>query len=270
MVIPTLNEEKFLPRLLASLASQTVKNFDVTVVDGASVDRTVMLAKTFRRKIAGLTVVSSAKAGVSLQRNYGARVGKGEWLVFVDADSELLPNFFERIGAYIDRAKPKFFTTWFKADGEDPTEAIAGFLGNIGVEAAILIDRPWAPGPLTIVRRDVFESVGGYDEAASFAEDHDLSMVIHERGVPFQVLREILYVYSMRRYRREGTLRVLERNLKSALQVVKTKRGPKVMPGFVSGGLHYKENEIHPGRKKRHISTLERSIRKIIREFIPV
>jgi len=270
VVIPTLNEEKFLSQLLTSLATQTVQDFDVTVVDGASVDRTVPVATTFKGKVKGLTVISLKEAGVSRQRNLGARVGKGEWLVFVDADSVLLPNFVERIGNYIDTQKPKFFTTWFKGDGDNPAEAIVGFLGNIGVEAAILIDRPWAPGPLTVVARDVFESIGGYDEQASFGEDHDLSMMIYEHGVPFQVLREILYIYSMRRYRREGAVKVLERNLSSALGVIATRRGPKTMPGFTSGGLLYKGKEIRPPKKKTLSKVLEQSVKKIIREFITV
>lgn len=268
VVIPTLNEEKFVPKLLTSLTKQTVKDFDVTLVDGASVDGTVSASQKFVRMIPGMKILVIDEPGVSRQRNVGARTGKGDWLVFVDADSVLLPNFFERISRYIDQKKPKFFTTWFKADSDDPTDAIAGFLGNISVEAAILIERPWAPGPLTVVRRDIFESVGGYDERATFAEDHDLSMEIYEKGVPFQVLREILYIYSMRRFRREGTLRVLERNLLSALRVIRTRRGPKSMPGFVAGGLLYKKKDIKSHKQKNAVGDLEKSIRKFVGEFI--
>lgn len=268
VVIPTLNEEKFIPTLLSSLVGQTVRNFDVTVVDGASVDGTVAAARRFMKILPRLKILTVDTPGVSRQRNLGARAGKGEWLVFVDADSALLPHFFERISWYIDQKKPKFFTTWFKADSDEPAEAIAGFLGNIGVEAAILIERPWAPGPLTVVRRDVFERVGGYDEGATFAEDHDLAMEIYEKGVPFQVFREILYIYSMRRFRREGTLRVLERNLLSALRVIRKRRGPKHMPGFVAGGLLYKEKHIKSPKKTSGLADLENSVRKFISEFI--
>lgn len=267
VIIPTLNEEKFLPKLLQSLTEQTVGNFDVVVVDGKSTDDTLVVAHGFKNKIADLTVVASDKPGVSRQRNLGASIGKADWLVFVDADSVLLPNFFERISVYIDRKHSRFFTTWSKADSEDPTEAIIGFLGNIFVEGSVLIDRPWAPGPLTVVRRDVFDMVGGYDENATFAEDHDLSMMIFERGIAFEIFREILYIYSYRRWRKEGNFKVFERNMKSTLMVIRTKRGPKHMPGFVPGGAIYAEK-----KKKKKIRLLpkefDRSLRRFIQEFV--
>src|SRR3989344_9089841 len=173
VVIPTLNEEWFLPKLLTSLARQTVKNFEVVVVDGNSVDGTVAAANRFKSKLPKLTVVVCTRAGVSMQRNLGAATGKADWLVFVDADSVLLSNFIERIGRFIDRRHPRFFTTWLKADRDDPVDAIAGFLLNIGIEGSIMAEHPWAPGPLTVVRRDTFDKVGGYNEKVTYGEDHE-------------------------------------------------------------------------------------------------
>lgn len=265
VIIPTLNEEKFVPKLLASLTRQTVHNFDIVVVDASPNNRTVTAARRFTTKLP-LQIVKSEKTGVSLQRNLGAHIGKADWLVFVDADSVLLSNFIERIGIYIDRKHAKFFTTWLKADGDKPDDAIAGFLMNTVIEGAILIEHPWAPGPLTVVRRDIFERVGGYDENASYGEDHDFSMMIHDLGIPFQILREILYIYSFRRFRKEGSLIVFTRNLKSLLKVIATRRGPKHMPGFIGGG------SIYESKKKKNTTQLftkfERSAKKFIEEFI--
>ena len=247
VVIPTLNEEKFLPKLLTSLIRQTVKDFEVIVVDGSSADRTVAVARRFMKRLPMLQVIVSDISGVSRQRNMGAKIAKGTWLVFVDADSVLLPNFFDRITRYIGRKKPKFFTTWFRADVDDPAHAIAGFLGNMSVEGALIIGRPWAPGPLTVVYRSVFDQSGGYDEDASFSEDHDFSMKIVRRGVAFQILREVLYKYSFRRFRKEGPVRALKRYARSTLAAAITKRVPKHMPGFVAGGSIY---ETHSKKKK--------------------
>lgn len=266
VIIPTLNEEKFLPKLLASLTRQTVKNFEVIIVDGNSTDRTVAVAKRFAKKLP-ITQLISEKTGVSRQRNMGAMAAKTDWLVFVDADSILLANFMERIGRFIDRKRAKFFTTWLKADSDDPADAIAGFLMNMSIEGAILIERPWAPGPLTVIRRDVFKTIGGYDENASYGEDHELSVIGLEKGIPFEILREILYIYSFRRFRKEGSIKVMERNMKSALKVITTKRGPKYIPGFVGGGSIYKD-----GVKRKSNSVVmrkfEQSARKLIEDFL--
>lgn len=268
VIIPTLNEEKFLPNLLESLTRQRTKNFEVIVVDGFSHDATVAQAERFARRIRHLTIIPCSAAGVSMQRNLGAKAASADWLVFVDADSVLLPIFFDRVSEYIREKHPKFFTTWLKADGDDPRDAILGFTLNMSVEGAILIDRPWAPGPLTVIRKDIFDSVGGYDEDTSFGEDHDLSMTLHKRGIPFEVFREILYVYSLRRFRKEGSRKVIERNLKAAFQVLLTKQGPKHMPDFIGGGAMYRQK----GKKSSPNTLLSRrltdSMKKIFQELI--
>ncbi len=240
VIIPTLNEEKFLPRLLMSLKEQSVKNFEVIVADGESTDRTVAVVKQFINKLP-LSVYIGRKPGVSHQRNLGAEKAIAPWLIFVDADGVLLPNFFERISLYIKTTSPKFFTTWFVSDEKGIFGSIVGFLGNMSVEANLAVRRPWAPGPMTIVRKDEFTIIGGYDEKATFGEDHDFSMMAKEKGIVFSILRESLYVYSMRRFREEGYLRSFFRYCKSFVLVLFTKRGPKNMPGFVSGGGRYEK-----------------------------
>ena len=155
VIIPTLNEEKFLPKLLTSLTRQTVKNFEVIVVDGQSKDRTIASANAFLSKLP-LTVVPCDTTGVSRQRNTGAQLAKTDWFIFIDADSVLLSNFMERVGRYIDRKHKKFFTTWLKADSDDPGDAIAGFLMNMSIEGAVLIERPWAAGTIDRYSQECF------------------------------------------------------------------------------------------------------------------
>lgn len=264
VIIPTLNEEKFVSNLLTSLTQQTVKNFEVIVVDGHSRDRTVPVVKRFSGRLP--LVVAAGEKGVSRQRNMGARYAHTDWLVFVDADSILFPQFIERIGEFTDKTHTRFFTTWLKSDGDEPGDAIAGFLMNMGIEGGILIDRPWAPGPLTIVRRDVFELVGGYNENVTYGEDHELGVSIFRRGVHFDVLREILYVHSFRRYRKEGTFKVVMRGVKSTLNIIFRYKGLAYMPGFIGGGSIYDKPSLRE-KRKLFFRRLEKRIGTFIREL---
>jgi len=266
IIIPTLNEEKFLPKLLTSLTCQTQKNFDVIVVDGASVDKTVAVAKTFQKKLP-LTIVECKKAGVSRQRNIGAKKSQAKWLVFVDADSILLPRFIERVSEFIKNDHPRFFTTALKPDRLDTSHKMAAGLFNRTIQAAIVIGRPWAPGPLTVVARDAFNRVGGYNEQVVYGEDHELGAVMHKRGIPFCMLRQPLYIYSFRRFRKEGTLKTAHRTIASTLNILVNRRGLRKAPGLVSGGLMYNEKSK---RKKNFSKDVERRIRRLIAEFVAV
>ena len=88
IVIPTLNEENYLPRLLNCLKKQKFKDYEIIVADADSKDKTREIAKSF-----GCRVV---KGGLpSAGKNAGARISKGNLILFLDADVLLPDNFFE-------------------------------------------------------------------------------------------------------------------------------------------------------------------------------
>ena len=83
VVIPALNEEKFLPTCLKSLEKQEFKKpFEIIVVDNGSEDKTVTVAKSF-----GVRIISEPHRGLPLARQRGLEAAKGEIVAFVDADS---------------------------------------------------------------------------------------------------------------------------------------------------------------------------------------
>ncbi len=267
VIIPTLNEELFLPKLLSSLSEQTGKSFEVIVVDGSSKDKTVELAKQFTHKLPKLDIIVSQKASLPLQRNLGSREAQGEWLVFIDADSILLPNFFERIGRFITEDSATFFTTWSRPDSEENADALLTLLQNLMVEGALFLNRPLSPGPLTIIRRDLFEKIGGYDEGRRFHEDMDLSLRASSLGIPFRILRETLYLVSLRRPRKQGVGRVIQQYLLAALPVLFLRKTFKDLPGgYIMGGQLY-------DKKKRPIKRsvfkkYEIKLKQLVREFL--
>jgi glycosyltransferase involved in cell wall biosynthesis len=239
IVIPALNEEKFLPNLLLSLTRQTNMDFEVVVVDGSSKDATREVAQSFSSKLPKLKVIVSEKAGISLQRNIGEKAAGGEWLIFIDADSTVLPYFIERIDWFINDQKPMFFTTWLRPDSELPFDALFTLVVNSVVEGSVVVHRSLAPGPLTIVRRDVFELVDGYDETVTFGEDYDITQRIGAHGIALQILRETLYVMSLRRIRRDGKLPFLLFYTKVSLSILLRNKSLDHVPSYIMGGHPY-------------------------------
>jgi len=261
VVIPTLNEEKFLPKLLSSLAVQTDRNFEVIVVDGSSKDKTVAVAKTYAKKLPKLTVLVSKKASLPLQRNLGAKEARGEWLIFVDADSIFLPYFIDRCTAFIETSHPELFTTWFRPDNEEPKDSVYTLFTNIFIESTLIFKRPMAPGPLTIVTRTAYDLVGGYDEEHAFHEDVDFGQRLFKAGISLEILHETLCVWSLRRFRKEGTLKVLNQYVVGLLPMVFMNKSFKTMPGYIMGGHLYTKK-----RRSRVTKTLK-SYEKVVKRF---
>lgn len=249
IIIPTLNEEQFLPNLLDSLVSQSKDVFEVLVVDGKSKDKTVDIAKSFKKTLPDIHVVVAEKASLPYQRNLGAKKAKGDWYVFIDADSVLLPYFIERCEQFIEQYKPEVFTTWFRSDSELANDALTTVMFLMMLEGSMLLKRPnIAPGPLTVIKKEVFLNVGGYDEAHAFHEDLDLGLRLLKKNVRGAFLRETLYKISLRRFRNEGTLKVLQKHGRSVLSILLLGRAMKEHRGYIMGGHLYKE-----GKKKESL-----------------
>ena len=239
IIIPALNEEKYLPRLLHGLAEQTRRDFGVVVVDGSSQDQTVALARSFGDRLAGLRVIVSPRKGVPLQRNLGARASRGEWLVFLDADATVQPYFIERFERFMAERQPQFFTAWSGPDGDAAGEAVFTLLVNAYVEGSVMAGRPLAPGALMVMQRDLFDQAGGFDETLTFGEDYDLTQRLTALGARLQILRETVHAYSLRRMRKEGKPRFIWFYAKATLVTLLTRRALRAAPGYVLGGQFF-------------------------------
>lgn len=90
IIIPTLNEEDYLPRLLKSIEKQDFDNYEIIVADADSEDRTREIAREF-----GAKVVEGGFQSVG--RNRGVEVAQGNFLLFLDADLRLPSGFLEKV-----------------------------------------------------------------------------------------------------------------------------------------------------------------------------
>ena len=98
VIIPALNEERYLARCLGALVRQCNKGQDeIVVVDGGSTDRTVEIAEEYADKV----LIEPARP-VGAARNLGARQAKGEFLAFIDADTVACDEWVREIACTLD------------------------------------------------------------------------------------------------------------------------------------------------------------------------
>jgi glycosyltransferase involved in cell wall biosynthesis len=202
VIIPTLNEEKFLPVLLESLQKQTFKDFEVIVADAGSSDKTAEIARSY-----GANVVPGGMPGPG--RNRGAEVATGEYLFFFDADVWVPENFLENAYKEMEEKFIDLATCEFKPQSDLQLDRIIYALGNLTVK----LNQSWNPraaGFCIFITRRLFKRINGFDESVKIAEDHDLV----GRATKFRPLYFLTSTYltvSIRRLEKEGRFALLEK-----------------------------------------------------------
>lgn len=248
VVIPTLNEQKFLPHLLKSLVSQTFRNFETIVVDANSSDKTRLVFEKFQKKIPQAVFINVDKQNVAYQRNYGAKKSKGSYLVFLDADVEMAPTYLEELHLAVMKKKFLLATTWIAPDSDRSIDQAMIVFANLAMDLAKSINKPFSGGYNTIVRKDIFEKLKGFKENLPISEDHDFTIRAYKKGIDLCILREPRITMSLRRLRSEGTLKTLRKYAITSTHLIL--KGPitKELFDYPMGG------HVHKIRKKKKIS----------------
>lgn len=176
-IIPALNEERYLERCLASLKNQkTCDHFEIIVVDGGSSDATVKIAKRYADK-----VVVSQERSPSIQRNLGAKMAKGRFLAFIDADTVATKSWLKGIVKAL-RDQNLACVTGPLFPLEKIKRPYLYSLTNILQKILVRINYPLFWGASCGFRADAFWKIEGFDERLLTSEDHDISLRIRRIG----------------------------------------------------------------------------------------
>ena len=96
IIVPCYNVEKYLEQCVESLVNQTVDNYEVLLIDDGSTDQTPELCDQFEKKYKDkIKAYHKKNGGLCDARNYGIKKAKGKYLMFVDSDDWVKPNFVE-------------------------------------------------------------------------------------------------------------------------------------------------------------------------------
>lgn len=209
IIIPTLNEEKYLPTILQALAGQTYQNFEVFVVDGSSVDDTYGVFKKYKKVLPKAMFLVSEIRNVSFQRNLGAAKSKGTYLIFFDADVAVKEIFLEEIYSLAIKKNFALGTTWICSDGEKFVNSIYVCLANIVWEIARNVNYPLLSGYNMIVKKTIFQKLSGFSNKITIGEDLDFAARALQKGIKLQIYRFPKLTASLRRYEKDGMFNLL-------------------------------------------------------------
>jgi glycosyltransferase involved in cell wall biosynthesis len=198
VIIPAHNEEKYLAATLEALEKQDYGRFEVVVVANGCTDRTAEVA---RGRCQRLIVLSQKSLGVA--RNLGARMAKGQILVFLDADTLLNASALETIAREFtseyaagtvkgapDTGRFHYKLVYFLKNFEHRTQLHHGSSGVI------------------VCWRENFIRTGGFDERLEVRENSELIWRLRRFG-KYKYIGSAVATTSMRRYDQQGWGRIV-------------------------------------------------------------
>lgn len=255
IIIPTLNEEKYLPLLLSDLENQTFTDFEVIHIDGNSEDKTVSKAKKWSKKLQ-LKTEQTKTRNVAFQRNTGGQKAKGPWLIFMDADNRLPNYFLQGIRYKLDKnPKTDIFTTWIEVENKTRKYQTIETAINFNQEISKTIGKEIGFGAMIGVKKEIFNDIK-FDEKQKVAEDAIFIQNVIKNGYHFNLFRDPTYFYSMRRLEKEGTFKMVIMTSQLAIRHIQGKKFSEKNYGYkMEGGEYYEKITTSPLRNI--LSTIE-------------
>ena len=211
-VVPAFDEEPSLRGTLSSIRSlDTALAYEVLVVDGGSSDDTPAIAREY-----DATLLEQRGSGIAAARNLGAAHADGEWLAFVDADTELRANYLTAMVGFLESEGLAAASSYCRIIGPRRAKVVELTINHV----LSRLERPILPGFNCVVHRDAFETVGGFPNVPN--EDTAFSRELG-RTLPTGYCRQVLVETSGRRIAELGLTGTLVHYLERDVDRIRAK-----------------------------------------------
>ncbi len=212
VIIPYFNAGAFIEKALTSIRKQYYDHIEIVLIDDGSTDGIADRIKEWGENIIFLR---QDNKGPAAARNLGIKHAKGDFIAFLDAD-DLWPE--DKIKMQLER---------FQMDAT--ADIITGRIQYSKLEGAEDVDLALAEDNTLInvhlgaalIRRQVFEDVGLFDETLRFSEDHDWFLRAREAGMKIIVMNKVTLIYQLhagnmtreKPFHEFGMLKILKRSI---------------------------------------------------------
>lgn len=173
VIIPTYNRKHTLSRAISSVFSQTLKPFEIIIVDDGSTDGTKeWLSKIYPK----IQTINQSNSGVSMARNVGIKIAKGDWIALLDSDDEWLTKKLEKQVTSLKENPDLLFChtneIWIRNGVRiNQSKKHQKYGGHI-FEKCLDICRISPSSAL--FKKSILDDLGGFDEKLPVCEDYDL------------------------------------------------------------------------------------------------
>jgi glycosyltransferase involved in cell wall biosynthesis len=209
IIIPALNEQRYIPALLESISTQGFTDkLQVIVVDGQSKDATRHQVEQFKNRLNDLLFVST-RADVGHQRNVGASKAKYRYLLFLDADVVLPAHCLQKLSKKIG-GRENFTSAILHLS---PNMSVGDYLALIAVYFLFFLSwlarMPVTNGDFILTTKAVHTRIHGFKEGAILGEDTDYGFRAISSGAKYRFIFAPYIIASDRRIKQIGRLKLI-------------------------------------------------------------
>ena len=173
VIIPCFNSQKTISRALNSVCLQTYKEYEVVIVDDGSTDNTKEIIQTFfKDKKITYNYIYQVNAGPSSARNNGVKSANGKYIAFLDSDDEWHYKKLEIQMKIMKENNLNFLGSTYTYDDLKYEKLDKIELKKYIFKKLILSNKFSTPG--VIIKKILFEQLGGFDTSMKYSEDYDL------------------------------------------------------------------------------------------------
>jgi len=200
VIIPVYNAEKYIASAIESVLIQNYRNFEVIVIDDGSTDNTKQIIDSFGDE--KIRCFYQPNAGLASSHNAGIKKSKGQFLIKLDADDIMTPDFIEKHLKIFEQF-PETDLVYCDDTLVDEGDKVLRVIRRPEYSDTNLLIRdlfqcgfPVVPFR-TCIKRSVFDKIGFFDETLCMAEDYDMICRFVKSGLKIKHLPEPLYFRRM-------------------------------------------------------------------------
>lgn len=195
IIVPCYKQAHYLNVALQSVLEQTYSNWECIIVNDSSPDDTERVAKQWLEKNSHFQYLYKENGGLSSARNAGIKICKGEYILVLDADDILHPDYLTKLVPVLEEDDTKGVVSCYSKFFFKNQKNIINELKPSGTHYWDLMFENKLIAT-SLFRKKCWDEVGGYDETMKKGfEDWEFWLNITKRGWEFQFVEEFLFYY---------------------------------------------------------------------------
>ena len=226
VIIPVYNVEDYISETLDSLMNQTIKDFEIIIINDGSTDKSLEIIEGYMNKHKNIVLINQENGGPSKARNRGIEEANGEFIVFMDSD-DLMPEDSLEVRYNLAKKNEADIVVCgtYKYDGKEKWPMKKHFLKEGIKDIKKDYDLLWTLGPCNKIFKSSLIKEIRFPEDIRYSEDQVFVMTAYIKALRIYATKYVCYYYRMRNNPKESLTQQIQTNSANVInQVLKSWR----------------------------------------------